>query len=79
MRPTKKSGPDKDALVIVLETINPATAAVAKSLLENEGIPFHPQGEELQSAFVTPIAGPVRFQVRKSDEKRARELLKDLR
>lgn len=79
MKSAKKTGPDKDALVIVFETMNPATAAVAKSLLENARIPFNPQGEELQSAFVTPIAGPVRFQVRKSDDKKARDLLKDLR
>ena len=79
MKKANDSDPDRDALVVVFETMNPATAAVAESLLENARIPFNPQGEELQSAFVMPIAGPVRIQVRKRDEKKAKDLLKDLR
>jgi hypothetical protein len=69
---------ENEELVVVLETTNPATVAIAESLLEEEGINFNPQGDALQGAMVAPISAPIRIQVLKQDEKRARELLKDI-
>jgi hypothetical protein len=69
---------ENDELVVVLETTNPATVAIAESLLEEENITFNPQGDALQGALVAPIAGPIRIQVLKQDEARAREVLKDI-
>ena len=66
-----------DELVVVLETSNPATAAVVESILE-EGLTFNLQGESLQEMIVVPFAAPIRVQVLKKDEARARELLKDI-
>jgi NADPH-dependent ferric siderophore reductase len=67
-----------DELVVVLETSNPATAAVVESILEEEGLTFNLQGESLQEMIVVPFAAPIRVQVLKKDEARARELLKDI-
>jgi len=67
---------ENDELVVVLETTNPATVAIAESLLEEEHITFNPQGEALR--LPVPIAGPIRIQVLKKDEARVRELLKDI-
>jgi hypothetical protein len=69
---------EKEELVVVLETTNPATVAIAESLLEEEGINFNPQGDALQGAMVAPISAPIRIQVLKKDETRAREVLKDI-
>jgi hypothetical protein len=67
-----------DELVVVLETTNPATAAVAQSILEEDGITFNLQGESQQQMIVIPFSVPIRIQVLKEDEARARELLTDL-
>jgi hypothetical protein len=66
---------EKDELVVVLETTNPANVAIAESLLEEEGITFNLQGESLQGMIVIPFAVPIRIQVMKQDEERAREIL----
>jgi hypothetical protein len=67
-----------DELVIILETTNPATAAVVESILEEEGITFNLRGESQQEMIVLPFTAPIRVQVLKKDEARARELLKDI-
>jgi hypothetical protein len=71
--------------VTVLETSDPALLAVAKSLLEEAGIPFYAKGEGLQDLFalgrltgVNPVSGPVEIQVSAEDAAEARALLIDL-
>jgi hypothetical protein len=70
-------------LVTVLETGDPVEIAVAKSLLEAEGIPCFATGEGVQE-FVglgrmpsgsNLAVGPVKLQVRFADEDVARALL----
>jgi hypothetical protein len=67
-----------DELVVILETTNPATAAVVESILEEDGITFNLRGESSQEMIVVPFSVPIRIQVLKKDEARARELLKDI-
>ena len=62
-----------------------ALIAVAKSLLEAEGIDYFVRGEGLTDLFgygrITTfnyVVGPPEFMVRAEDAERARELLKDL-
>jgi len=73
------------ALVPVFATGEAALIAVAKSLLEAEGIDYFVRGEGLTDLFgygrITTfnyVVGPPEFVVRKEDAERARELLKDL-
>lgn len=61
--------------VTVLETGNPALIAIAKSLLNNVGIPFNAKSEGPQTVLA---GGLVQIQVAKQDEARAKELLEDL-
>lgn len=68
--------------VTVFETGDQAALAVAKSLLDEAGIPYFAAGENLQSLFgvgavggFNPIVGPVRIEVAEDDAKEARELL----
>jgi hypothetical protein len=49
--------------------------AVAKSLLEGEGIPFFARNEEVENLIAT---GPVELQVRPEHAAAARELLREL-
>jgi hypothetical protein len=72
-------------LVQVFATGNPAIIAVAKSLLDAEGIDYFVNGERLQDLFgigrVTNFSfamGAPEFWVRADDGERARELLADL-
>jgi hypothetical protein len=72
-------------LVTILATSNLSKLAVAKSLLESEGIRFHIKGEGLQSLFglggltpVNPITGPIEVQVASGDAKRSLEVLRDV-
>ena len=73
-------------LVSVLETANPALIAVAKSLLDAEGIDYFVRGEGLSdlfgvgrlTAFNYVVGAPPAFLVREEDADRARELLADL-
>ena len=70
-------------LVTVLRTSDPALIAVAKSLLEAEGIPCFAQGERLQDLLglgragggVNLVTGPVQLQVPREHESEARLLL----
>jgi len=82
------AGPDPTpdaALVSVLATGDAGIIAIAKSLLEGEGIDYFVRGDGLQDLFglgrVTGFSfamGPAEFWVREDDAIRARELLKDL-
>ena len=72
-------------LVTVLETSNAGKAMIARSLLDEAGIPYLPRGEQLQDLFgigrlvpVNPITGPIVFQVHREDAEEARALLADL-
>ena len=64
--------------VTVLETVNPAVLAVAKSLLEEANIPFFAKGEVIQNLGFGIGAGPVELQVSADDAEQARALLMDL-
>lgn len=74
------------ALVTVFATGEAALIAVAKSLLEAEGIDYVVRGEGLSNLFghglITTynfvVGGPPEFMVREEDAERAREMLKDL-
>lgn len=72
--------------VTVLRSGDPAVLAMAKSLLEDAGIPLVAQGEGLQDLFAlgrlgtgsSPIVGPAEIRVSSADEGAARALLRDL-
>jgi hypothetical protein len=61
-------------LVTVANFPDPATANVARTALEAEGIPVLMQGENANSLL--PVAFEVRAQVRPEDEAAARSILK---
>ncbi len=73
-------------LVTVFEAGDPGVLAVAKSLLQDAGIPFFAKGEGEQDLFglgrmgtgYSPIVGAVQVQVAPVDAARARQLLADL-
>ena len=73
-------------LVTVLATGNPATIAIAKSILQEAEIQHHVKGEGLQDLFgagrigsgFNIVTGPAEIQVGKDDEERARKVLEDL-
>ncbi len=63
--------------VVVLRTDDGGLLAVAKSLLDAEGIPCMESGEELGTAVTgsNPIAGPTELRVPADRAQEARELL----
>ena len=66
--------------VTVLVTIDPALLAIARSLLDAEGIKCFVQGGESQSVFGASglpgeVGGPMRLAVAREDEEPARALL----
>jgi hypothetical protein len=73
-------------LVTVLATGNPATIAVAKSILEAEGIEYFAKNEGVQDLFAggrigtgfNPLVGPVEIQVVESEVEHAKAVLADL-
>ena len=73
-------------LVTVLETGDPVLVALAKSLLDSEGIEFAAKGEGVQDLFgagrfpggTNLVTGPVAFQVDPADAAKAKALLHDL-
>ena len=73
-------------LTTVLSTGDPALIAMAKSLLDGEGIEYLLRGEGLQNLFgwgsvgtgYNILTGPAEFVVRSDDAERARQLLHDL-
>ena len=82
-------GPPPDPTIqfaSVFTTGDPGVIAVAKSLLDAEGIEYLVRAEGLQDLFgwgrlgagYTILAGPAEFVVREDDAARARELLADL-
>ena len=81
-------GPPPDPnleLVPVFRTGDAGVIALAKSLLEGEGIEYMARGEMLQDLFgggriigFNSAVGPVEFVVRSDDASRARVLLQDL-
>ena len=82
--PAPTPAPDAE-LVPVMSTGDAGLIAVAKSLLEAEGIDYLLRGDGLQDLFglgrITAYSyamGPAEFQVRAEDAARARALLQDL-
>jgi len=73
-------------LITVFSTGNPATLAIAKSILQKANIEYIVKNEGVQDLFgagrigtgFNPIVGPTEIQANKNDEKAARDLLKDL-
>ena len=73
-------------LVAVFRASDPGITALAKSILDSEGIDYMVRGEDLQDLIgygralggFNIVTGPVEFVVRKEDEDRAVELLRDL-
>lgn len=77
-RPEAPPGPPPEPnleLVPIFRTGDAGVTALAKSLLEGEGIEYLTRGDGLQNLYVV---GPVEFVVRKDDAPRARTLLRDL-
>ncbi len=73
-------------LSIVFSTGDLAELAVAKLLLDAEGVPYVVQGEGVQNLFglgsltgFNPLTGPVEVRVADHDLQWAREALADLR
>ena len=79
--------PTPDArLVPVFASADPGLIAIAKSLLDGEGIDHFVKGEGLQDLFgagrlagFNPITGPAEFWVREEDARAARGRLNELR
>jgi hypothetical protein len=67
--------PEQSSLVTVLSTVNAATMALAKSILEDAKIRFNVRGELTKAMFTIGI---MQIQVAKIDEKEARELLEGI-
>lgn len=73
-------------LITVLTTGNPATIAIAKSILEAAGIDYFAKNEGVQDLFgggrigtgFNPLVGPVEIQVVKSEVEHAKAVLADL-
>lgn len=73
-----------DRFVTILRTGNQGQIAIAKSLLDEAGIPYLAKSEGVQDLFgagrlgggYNYITGPVEIQVRTSDESEALDLLK---
>ena len=79
--------PDPDIeLVSVFRSGDEGRTLVARSLLDAEGIEYLIRGDGLQDLFgvgrlalgFNNIVGPAEFVVRREDEARARELLREL-
>jgi len=76
----------KHPSVTVMVTGSPALIALAKSILDDAGIPYFPKGEGVQELFGVGrvggtynfVTGPVEIQVPSNYEKQARVLLADL-
>lgn len=84
-----RPGPPGDptiALTTVFAAGDPATLAVARSILDSAGIEYLVRGEGLQDLFgwgrfgtgYNMITGPAEFVVREDDAPSAREILRDL-
>lgn len=73
-------------LATILETGNQALLLTVRSILDGAGIPCLVKGEHLQDLFglgriglgYNQVVGPVRVQVRKDQERLARQLLQEI-
>ena len=73
--------------VTVLESSDPALLAIAKSLLDDAGIPYFAKGEGVQDLFgagrfgtgFNPFTGPIELQVSAEDANEAHAILLELR
>ena len=65
-----------DNLVTIKTFTDPLEASVAKTKLDSEGIFCFIADEELMNSSFRIIVGQVRFQVKKSEVKRAKKVLK---
>ncbi len=75
--PPPAAGPGEQMEWIeVAALFSPAATALAKSLLEAEGILYYTAGEGFNQVY--PSAAPVRFLVRRDQASAARDLLKGL-
>ena len=76
--------PEYIEMVTVLKTHDTSVLLLAKSMLEEEGIPFFPKGDGINDLFAAgrigfnPVVGSIEIQVRIEDEPRAREILAEL-
>ncbi len=61
--------------VEILSTFDPFLMSFVKSLLEGEGIDYYFKGE--YSSLIEPVH-PARLMVKREDEERAREILKEV-
>ena len=83
---SSESAQEQSALVTVFATGNAGLIAVAKSILEDAGIPNFAKGEGLQNLFgigvvgtgFNPVVGPVQIQVPRDCEEDAKGLLEGL-
>ncbi|MCK4258008.1 MAG: DUF2007 domain-containing protein [Halanaerobiales bacterium] len=74
-------------LVTVLVPSSQSITLIAKSLLEDAGIPYFAKNEDVQNLFAlgqlgtgfNPLTGPVEIQVAQKYEEAARELLNELK
>lgn len=73
--PPPANEPEWVDFVTVLTTRDHAELAVAKSLLEGEGIPFFAKNDEVENLIAT---GPVEVQVPPDYEQAAKNLLESL-
>lgn len=83
--PTSEVEPDPDMkLVAITAAGTEADTMIIESLLQDAGIRYLAQGEQIQDLFgigrltpVNPISGPVEFLVAEEDAEAAREILAD--
>jgi hypothetical protein len=67
--------PEQSNLVTILSTVNAATMALAKSILEDAKIRFNVKGELTKAMFTIGI---MQIQVAENDKEEARELLEGI-
>lgn len=73
-------------LVVVLSTGNLVSVAIAKSILEDSGIPYITKNEYTQNLFgvgnlggiPNPLSGPVQIYVKPEDAEVVKELLENV-
>lgn len=75
---------DRESLVTVLSTRDPAVVAIAKSILDGAGIRYMAWGDTANALFAGALVGlsasasMVKIQVRQSEAEDAQELLREL-
>ena len=74
-QPPPSADPEWVEFVTVLTTRDHAELAIAKSVLDGEGIPFFAKNEEVENLLAT---GPVELQVPPEHESAAKDLLEKL-